>query len=125
MKVYKVTKDELLAVCFGGNPDVSDTRIDEILESVNIVRDAYGKPMSPSCFYRTVEWDKSKGRSGGSTHCQLMAVDFNDKDGKLDEWCLSNLDVLERAGLWLEDPRYTIGWVHLDRKPRKNRVFIP
>lgn len=119
-----ITKKELFQCCFGGQPDENDPRIDEILNKLNIVRKHYGKPLIPSCFYRSKEWDIKKGRSGKSTHCQLMAVDFKD-DGKFAKWCLDNLGILAQAGLWMEDPRYTKGWVHLDSKPRKNRVFIP
>jgi hypothetical protein len=120
-----ITKTELLKVCFGGQPDPDDPRISIILEAVNIVRKAYGRPMTPSCFYRSPAWDRSKGRSGKSQHCLLRAVDFADPDGKIDDWCMTNLDVLARAGLWLEHPGYTKGWCHLDLQHRKNRVFIP
>ena len=120
-----ITKKELLSVCFGGEPSPDDPLIDEILAAVNIVRKAYGRPMSPSCFYRTVEWDRAKGRSGNSQHCILRAVDFRDPTGSLDAWCARNVDILAQAGLWLEHPDYTPGWCHLDMKPRKNRVFLP
>ena len=131
-----ITREELLAKCFGGRPDgIHDVAIGDMLRRVNVVRKAYGQPMYVSCFYRTPEWDRSKGRSGLSMHCQLRAVDFQDPSGALAEWCLEHLDVLEDAGLWMEKPYkkdmdgarvwITKGWVHLDSKVRKNRVFAP
>lgn len=119
-----ITKQELLNVCFGGQP-VWDGNAEQLLTAVNIVRAAYGRPMYPSCFYRTVAWDRAKGRSGKSQHCLGRACDFRDPDGTLDAWCMANLDVLTKAGLWLEHPNYTKGWCHLDLKERKNRVFNP
>jgi len=57
---------------------------------------------------------------------------FEDPEGKFAAWCL-NQDLLVRAGLYMENPKWTLrelpqgyrGWVHLDTKPRKNRIFIP
>lgn len=121
---YKVTKAELLKACFGGGTP-PEANIDIILKAVNIVRDAYGKPLIPSCYYRTVEWDKKKGRSGNSMHCQGKAVDFNDPKGEFALWCMNNLAILKQAGLWLENPQKTIGWVHLDLKTRQNIIFNP
>ncbi len=120
-----ITKNELLNACFGGRPDADDPRLAAILAAVNVVRKEYGRPMIPSCFYRSPELDKAKGRSGTSQHCLCNAVDFYDADGELDAWCMANPDVLERAGLWLESPAHTPHWCHLDRKERKNRVFLP
>lgn len=120
-----ITKQELLKASLGGQPDASNPNIDIYLKAINIVRQAYGKPMYVNCFYRSVAWDKSKGRSGNSQHCQCRACDFRDTDGALDAWCMANQDILAKAGLWLEHPDYTKGWCHLDLKDRKNRVFIP
>lgn len=119
-----ITRQELLNASFGGIPKWDDNA-KQLLTAVNIIREAYGRPMYPSCFYRSPEWDRAKGRSGKSQHCLNRACDFKDPTGELDEWCLKYLDVLERAGLWLENPAYTRGWCHLDLKSRTNRVFIP
>ena len=119
-----ITKQELLGHCYGGKPGW-DENCEEILAAVNIIRAVYGRPMIVSCFYRSPAHDKAKGRSGKSQHCLKRAVDFSDPSGSLDTWCKANLDILEKAGLWLESPDHTPGWCHLDLKPRKNRVFLP
>ena len=62
-----------------------------------------------------------------SHHMTGRAIDIADPDGDMDEWCLDNLDVLERCGLWLEHPSATKGWVHVQTVPPRSgrRVFYP
>lgn len=60
-----------------------------------------------------------------SAHLSAQAVDLEDKDRCLTNWCLLNLVILERCGLWMEDPSSATTWVHLQCRPTKNRVFIP
>lgn len=40
------------------------------------VREKAGIPLVLNCAYRSVEWDKSKGRSGNSAHTRGLAVDI-------------------------------------------------
>ena len=42
-----------------------------------------------------------------------LAVDFRDQDGALRNWCLANLALLHRNGVWLEDFKWTPTWVHM------------
>lgn len=63
-----------------------------------------------------------------STHQTADACDVRDnKDRGFARWCLRNLAVLERIGLWMEDPQWTPTWVHLQRKPPVSgrRVYPP
>lgn len=75
--------------------------------------------------YRPPNINASVGGAKKSLHMACSAVDLLDKDGSLAKLLMNNLKLLEEAGLWLESPEHTKGWVHLDTKPRKNRVFIP
>lgn len=62
-----------------------------------------------------------------SLHMTGMAIDIKD-DGTLSKLILDNLDKLKQHNLWMEDPKHTIGWVHLDlgsRTPREKNIFIP
>lgn len=70
---------------------------------------------------------KVAGAALNSAHAVCMAVDLVDKDGKIDQWCLDNLNKLEMLGLYLEDPKNTIGWCHLTTRAPKSgkRVFKP
>lgn len=62
-----------------------------------------------------------------SKHMTCEAVDIYDSEGDLDEWCMKNLPLLEKIGLWLEHPSATKSWCHLQVIPPKsgNRVFYP
>lgn len=69
----------------------------------------------------------TKGAAKKSNHMLGFAVDIVDIDGKLDKWCMANLPVLERLGLWLEHPNSTPSWCHLQIVPPRSgrRVFQP
>ena len=62
-----------------------------------------------------------------STHITGQALDTRDTHRVFAKWCLQNLDKLEAIGLWMEDPRWTPTWVHLQTVPPKSgkRVYIP
>lgn len=64
-----------------------------------------------------------------SKHVIGCAIDLRDRlpDRPLARWCLRNRDLLGEAGLWMEDPRWTPSWVHLQSLPPGSgeRVFIP
>jgi len=67
------------------------------------------------------------GASPTSHHMSGLAVDLYDPAGELDKFAMSNIDLLEDLGLWLEHPSATIGWCHLQLKPPRSgrRVFYP
>lgn len=48
----------------------------EFLDILDKIREDSGIPLILNCAYRSVEWDKAKGRSGNSAHCRGMAVDI-------------------------------------------------
>jgi hypothetical protein len=118
------------------NQEQSDN-LDKLIAAINPVRHAWGKPMRVTSGYRPSSINASVGGATNSAHQSCQAIDIADNDGKLAEWILNNLDILEENGLYLENPDYTIivnskgqrisGWVHLQlRKPASgNRVFIP
>lgn len=62
-----------------------------------------------------------------SRHITCEAIDLSDPDGRLDAWCIANLEVLETIGLWLEHPAATPGWCHVQIVPPRSgrRVFEP
>jgi hypothetical protein len=62
-----------------------------------------------------------------SAHKDAIAVDRYDPDGKIDEWCMSNLMTLASCGIYIEHPDATPGWSHWSiKKPGSgNRVFRP
>lgn len=62
-----------------------------------------------------------------SRHKKGQAVDIYDPMRDLAQWCIDNENVLEQCGLWMEDPRWTPTWVHLQSEPpgSGHRYFIP
>lgn len=75
--------------------------------------------------YRPSAINKTIGGAKMSTHTVCAGIDVFDHDGSIGKTLRTNVKLLEEVGLWLESPDYTKGWVHLDTRKRKNRVFIP
>jgi uncharacterized protein YcbK (DUF882 family) len=73
--------------------------------------------------YRPGKYNIQAGGSPKSNHLICKAIDIADPRGELADLFKSNLKLLEEYGLWMEDPSKTPGWVHLDTKERKNRIF--
>lgn len=48
----------------------------DFLATLDNIREDAGIPLIINCAYRSVEWDKKKGRSGNSAHCKGKAVDI-------------------------------------------------
>lgn len=97
----------------------------DLLPRINYIRFLYNKPLYVSSGYRPPSINKSVGGAKKSSHLLCMAVDFKDFDGKFAEWCLANIDEIKKAGLYLESPAHTKGWVHLQSRPTRNNPFIP
>lgn len=69
---------------------------------------------------------KIKNAAKASSHMTGKAVDFADIDGKLKELIRSHPELLRKLGLFMEDPKSTPTWVHLDfatRDDRPSRIF--
>ena len=108
-----------------------------LLEKVNKVRIAYGKPMTVTSGYRSMQEHLDIYRRKGITdqnripmkskHLYGQAVDISDPKKELQTWCKNNVKLLEEIGLWMEDFAYTSNWVHFQFVPPKsgNRFFIP
>lgn len=75
MKYKYFTREEINAVSFGVKNGFSfmDTAF---MHMMDLLREVYGKPLVPTCAYRSEEWDISKGRSGNSDHCEGKAMDI-------------------------------------------------
>lgn len=67
------------------------------------------------------------GAARRSLHMTGMAIDLDDDDGSLDDWCLDHQTDLVACGLYMEHPAATKGWCHLQAQaPRSGkRVFYP
>lgn len=97
-----------------------------LLTRVNALLAQYGKPVTMSSGLRSAAHNATiKGAAKRSAHLTGEAIDLSDRNRDLARFCFSRLDLLVDLGLWMEDPRCTPTWVHLDIRQRANRVFIP
>lgn len=122
-------------------PAEHQANLKELHKRINLIRQAYGKGMTPTSGYRSKEdhirvykelaikrnvpFDETK-IPWGSQHLKGAAVDISDPDGKLYAWTEQNTKLLEEIGLWCEvkdDQRR----VHYQIYPPKsgNRFFKP
>lgn len=84
------------------------------VDRVNQLLEAFGESRKVSSGWRPAIVNAATPNAARkSKHMTCEACDLEDKDGALDDWCLSNLEALERIGLWLESPRHTAGWCHV------------
>lgn len=103
-------------------------RANRLLE---IFRDATGADLAEygiNSGWRPPSYNKAIANAARkSKHMTGEAIDINDDDGDLDQWCMDNLNILEGIGLWLEHPSATKGWCHLQIVPPRSgrRVFYP
>lgn len=99
----------------------------KLLDALNKFRTIYGKPMIVTSGYRPAAINASAGGAKQSNHMKLLACDFKDTDGSLDQYCLDNPKVLEECGLYQEDPGSTLNWCHLQctAPASGKRVFKP
>lgn len=100
---------------------VTAVRVSKLLVS-------FGEIRHVTSGYRPAEMNaRVKWAATHSNHITCRAADLEDDNGQLAKWCLANQDLLQHFELWMEDPRYTVGWVHLQTvAPHSgNRIFIP
>lgn len=118
-----ITRDEVMRgqAC----PAEYEENLEKLLLALNKFRAVYGKPMIVTSGYRSTAHNSKVGGKARSAHLSCQAADFADRDGGLANFCLENIGLLESCGLWMEDPRYTSGWIHLQSRPASKRVFIP
>lgn len=99
-----------------------------LLEKMNVIRKAYGKPMTVSSGWRPATINAATpGAAKTSKHIVGLAADIADTDCALWSWCLENLDLIQELGLYLEDKRYTKTWVHfgIGAPASGKRIFKP
>lgn len=129
---YMISKDELLQ---GRNltykdeytKEISDN-LDILLQKINVVRTAYGKPMKVNSGWRPAAINaNTPGAAKASKHTLGLAVDIADDNKDLWSWCLQNLELLSQLNLFLEDKRWCATWVHfgVGAPLSGKRIFVP
>jgi hypothetical protein len=108
--------------------DTQRANAEELVEKVNRLLSRFGEGRRVSSGWRPPQVNAATpGAAKRSLHMTCEAVDLEDEDGQLDDWCLDNLEVLQEIGLWLESPAATRRWCHLQIAPPRSgkRVFFP
>lgn len=83
---------------------------------INIIREAYGKPMIVTSGFRTrLDQERINPKVTKSAHMEGKAVDILDEDGTLHQWCKDNDDIIRKAGLYLEERQGN--WQHFQSRP--------
>lgn len=88
----------------------------------------YQPPMvATSCLRSIKDQQRINPSAMGSSHLYGCAVDISDPQGYLADWLECNPDKLVECGLWMESPKATKGWCHLQSYAPKSftRIFNP
>jgi uncharacterized protein YcbK (DUF882 family) len=95
-----------------------------LLDVISTIREKWGKPIQISSGYRPGRFNKAAGGAEKSAHLTCEAVDLVDHDGSLAKFCEP---LLQQLDLYMENPKRTPGWVHLQTRKTKSgsRVFQP
>lgn len=132
-RMNMISLKELNPKNFPTTPEILEN-LTELLKHINLIRTAYGKPMSITSGLRDLEDHKRIYRQKGiaedkipmaSKHLYGQACDVSDPQGELMAWCKNNEQELIKAELWCEEG--TKGWVHFQIVPPKSgkRWFLP
>lgn len=100
--------------------------LEDLCRKVNAL--GYQPPMLASSCLRSLADQKRINPSAiGSSHLYGCAVDIADPKGELKKWLETRWGELVNCGLYMENPKATPTWVHLQTYAPKsmNRVFNP
>lgn len=98
--------------------DAHKTNARNTINLANAVLEGFGQKRRVVSGWRPGSINKAtKGASPNSKHILCQAIDLEDNNRELTNWCLNNPDVLAKLGLWMEDPRDATTWVHLQTVP--------
>jgi len=77
--------------------------------------------------FRTQQANMAVKGSRLSAHCTCQAVDLHDTDQELYRLLATNIPLLKKHGLYMEDGSKTPSWCHLTtRAPASNKqIFLP
>lgn len=106
------------------NPEIRANAADTAAR-VSKMLGAFGYKRKLSSGFRDAVSNKSAGGAQLSAHLSGRAVDIEDPDGRLAVYILTHQVQLMYCDLYMEDPWKTPGWVHLQTRLTKQRIFTP
>lgn len=122
-----ITLKELNPKGYKTSPEV-EANLNVLLERMNRVRAAWGKPMVVTSGLRS-EADQARinPKASKSKHLLGQACDISDPKGELKAWINVNIKLMEEIDLWFEDFDHTPNWIHFQSVPPRSgkRFFIP
>lgn len=104
------------------------SNVNTLIPKINDLLEKFGEYRKCNSGYRSLEDQKRINPSAmKSKHLSCQAIDLEDKNRVLSQWCLKNVKVLEELGLYCEDFKYTPTWCHFQIVAPKSgkRFFIP
>lgn len=111
------------------NIDLKSNAVDLIKRVNNLLEALSWDQIIVSSGWRPLAVNQRASGAKRSLHMIGKAVDLADKSGLLDQIISEHPEYLIEFGLWLEDPKFTPGWTHLDcsvdRTHRPIKIFIP
>lgn len=126
-----ITAAELNPHNYPTTPEI-DANLATLLNRMNQVRGAYGKPMIVTSGLRSQAQqdaliESGKSNAPKSKHLIGQAVDIRDLDGELKTWVLLNIQLMIDIGFWFESFQTTTDWVHWQIVPpiSGKRFFSP
>lgn len=100
--------------------------LEDLCRKINAL--GYQPPMhASSCLRSLKDQQRINPSAMGSSHLYGSAVDIADPRGELKRWLETRWGELVNCGLYMEDPKSTPTWVHLQTYAPKsmNRIFKP
>lgn len=101
---------------------------EKIVAKASELLSAFGEKRAVTSGWRPASINAATpGASKKSHHIFCNAIDLEDHDGRLDKWCVENIERLVELGLYLESPTSTPRWCHIQQiSPRSGaRIFMP
>jgi hypothetical protein len=88
---------------------------------------AFGEKRKVTSGWRPPAINKMNNGAPKSQHLWANAIDLEDGNGRLKQWCITNIERLIELDLYMESPTVTHSWVHLQCIAPKsgNRIFVP
>lgn len=119
-------------LCQGLIPtETQRANLQELVEKLNNLGVLFTKPVNVIRGLRTEMQNEAVGGVKNSPHLTGEAVDLEDKDHLLSQFILNNIELLERNGLYMENPYYCVSratgnnWIHLQTRKCSAVIFKP
>lgn len=94
-----------------------------LVQKINILEASCPFKFKLTSGYRPGRFNTAAKGAKNSAHLTCEAVDVADAKGILKEYLVKNIEILNKLGLYMEDPAKTKTWVHLQTRKTKNNPF--